>query len=71
MNTQTKTLIKSGLFSGLIYAGLMAGFDYSDGQEFKILKFLFNGLFFGLFMALTNRYNTKKKTENKDNKTQV
>ncbi|MCI2230532.1 hypothetical protein MC378_15255 [Polaribacter sp. MSW13] len=60
MNTRTKAIIKSGLFSGIVYAGLMAGFDYSDGQDFKIWKFIFHASFFGIFMALMTRYNLKK-----------
>ena len=69
MDIQTKTIIKSGLLSGIIYAGLMAGFDYSDGQDFRIWRFIFNLLFFGIFMGLINRYNLKKQTK-KGNKTE-
>ena len=32
MKTENKIFIKSFLISGLVYAGLMAGFDYSDGD---------------------------------------
>ncbi|TXD48492.1 MULTISPECIES: hypothetical protein [unclassified Polaribacter] len=70
MNTQTKAIIKSGLFSGIVYAGLMAGFDYSDGQDFKIWKFIFHASFFGIFMALMTRYNLKKQANKEKNKTE-
>lgn len=70
MNTQTKAIIKSGLFSGIVYAGLMAGFDYSDGQDFKIWKFIFHASFFGIFMALMTRYNLKKQADKEKNKTE-
>jgi hypothetical protein len=70
MNTQTKSIIKSGLFSGIVYAGLMAGFDYSDGQDFKIWKFIFNASFFGIFMALMTRYNLKKQADKDQDKTE-
>jgi len=69
MNTQTKAIIKSGLISGLTYAGLMACFDYSDGQDFRIWRLVFNTLFFGMFMGLMTRYNFKKQRE-KGNKTE-
>ena len=46
MKPENKVFIKSGLLSGLIYAILMAGFNYYDGEPFKIFKFLF--LFFSL-----------------------
>ena len=69
MNTQTKTIIKSSLLSGIIYAGLMAGFDYSDGQDFRIWRFTFHFLFFGIFMGLMNRYLLKKQAKKK-NKTE-
>ena len=70
MTTQTKAIIKSGLFSGIVYAGLMAGFDYSDGQDFKIWKFIFNASFFGIFMALMTRYNLKKQADKDQDKTE-
>ena len=70
MNTQTKSIIKSGLFSGIVYAGLMAGFDYSDGQDFKIWKFIFNASFFGIIMALMTRYNLKKQADKDQDKTE-
>ncbi|WP_191859361.1 hypothetical protein [Hanstruepera ponticola] len=70
MNTQTKAIIKSGLFSGIVYAGLMAGFDYSDGQDFKIWKFIFHASFFGILMALMTRYNLKKQADKEKNKTE-
>ncbi|MBB6682431.1 hypothetical protein H4O20_13355 [Aequorivita sp. 609] len=70
MNTRTKAIIKSGLFSGIVYAGLMAGFDYSDGQDFKIWKFIFHASFFGIFMALMTRYNLKKQADKDQNKTE-
>ena len=70
MNTQIKTIIKSGLISGIIYAGLMAGFDYSDGQDFSMWRFIFNALIFGIFMGLMTRYNLKKQADKEKNKTE-
>lgn len=68
MKPITKITIKTFLFSGLIYAGLMAGFDYSDGNGFRIWKFIFYASFFGFFMALMSRYHYKKNESSKDNK---
>ena len=70
MTAQTKAIIKSGLISGVVYAGLMAGFDYSDGQDFKIWKFIFHASFFGIFMGFMTRYNLKKQAKKENNKTE-
>ncbi len=69
MNTQTKAILKSGLFSGIVYAGLMVGFDYSEGQDFRIWRFTLNALFFGTFMGFVTRYSLKK-ADKEINKTQ-
>lgn len=60
MKTQTKTLIKNGLIAGIVYAGLMAGYDYFNGDEFKIFKFIFHCIFFGGFMSLIELLRNKK-----------
>ena len=60
MKAENKFFVKEIFFSGIIFASLMAGFDYSDGKEFVITKFIFHLLFFGLFMGLFFRYQYKK-----------
>ena len=70
MTSQTKAIIKSGLISGILYAGLMAGFDYSDGQDFRIWKFIFHASFFGIFMGFMTRYNLRKQAKKENNKTE-
>ena len=60
MTAQTKTKIKSGLITGIGYAGIMAGFDHSDGQDFRTWRFILNALFFGTFMGLITHYYLKK-----------
>ena len=50
-NMKIKMIFKSFFFSGLIFAGLSAGFDYSDGQEFRVWKFVLDVLFFGFMMV--------------------
>ncbi len=63
--SQTKSILKSGLLTGLIYALLMAGFDYSNEQSFRLFRFIINFLFFGIFMGLLAFYNIKKTKKNK------
>jgi hypothetical protein len=69
VDTLTKTTIRAFLISGLIYAGLMAGFDYSNGKDFEILIFLFRFSIFGFFMSLAARYryNRRNKLQNANN----
>ncbi|UQD55696.1 hypothetical protein [Flavobacterium sp. K5-23] len=66
MKPLIKLMTLTFLLSGLVYAGLLAGFDYSEGSEFKLWKFIFNACFFGLFMALMARYNYKKQNKKKE-----
>lgn len=68
MTTITKKTIMTFLISGLTYAGLGAGFDYSDGIGFSLWKFIIKASVFGLLMALMFRYNFKKNDSIKDNK---
>ncbi len=70
MKPENKLFISSSLVSGFIYALLMFLFDYSTGEEFKLMKFLFHFTFFGLSMGLLSRYNYKKRTkkENREKK---
>ncbi|SEA42394.1 hypothetical protein SAMN05443667_104163 [Flavobacterium gillisiae] len=70
MKAENKIFIKSFLLSGLVYTTLMAGFDYSDGQDFEILKLLFHFLFFGLFMGLLARYSHRKQIKKEMNETE-
>ncbi len=63
MKTQIKAIIRTGLISGIVYAGIMAAFDYYDGQDFRIWTFVFNTIFFGTLMGLMKRNNLKNKTK--------
>ncbi len=63
MKLQTKAIIGGGLFGGIVYALGIAGFDYSDGENFNVWKFIFRLSFFGIFMALMTRYNLRKQAE--------
>lgn len=68
LSDKTKRIIKSGLISGfingLIFASIMAVFDWFDDKSFKIGKFLFQFLFFGAAMGAMASYSTKKRIEN-------
>lgn len=66
MTPITKKTIVTFLFSGLIYGGLSAIIDYSDGVAFSFWKFIIKFSFFGFLMALMFQYNVRK--ENKTSK---
>jgi dipeptide/tripeptide permease len=69
MKTRTKSIIKGGLFGGIVYALVMLGFDFIDGKNFNVWKFIFNLSFFGILMGFMIYYNLKKQVEkNKSNK---
>jgi hypothetical protein len=63
MKPITKIMMKTFLFTGIGFAGLMTGYDYSEGNGF-----IFRASFFGLCMALMSRFNYKKNEYSKDNK---
>ena len=60
MSKKVKSIITGGLFRGIVYASIMAGFDYADGENFKICRFLIHALIFGFFMGCMTFYNLKK-----------
>lgn len=66
MKPENQVFIKSGLLTGILYALIMAGFNYSSGEPFSIFKFLFHFFFFGLSMGLLARYNHKRASRKKD-----
>jgi len=63
MNTQLKSILIGGLVGGIVYAVVMAGFDYYDGENFRIWRFVFNFLFFGTFTGFSTLYSLKKQSE--------
>ena len=66
MKPVMKSNTKAGLISGLVYAGIMAGFDFIDKEDFNIWKFLFNLTFFGIMMGYMFWNSLKKAAENKE-----
>ena len=51
-----KSLVIKGVINGLLFAIGMAAFDFFTNEPFSWIKFLFHGIFFGLFMAIAFRY---------------
>ncbi|NRR92997.1 hypothetical protein HSX10_15585 [Winogradskyella undariae] len=58
-----KKRIITGVFSGVVFAIFMSGFDYFDGTVFSLPKFIFHALFFGLFMGIALKYKVPKKRD--------
>lgn len=60
MKKNTKSIIKRGLLSGLIYAFLMEGFHLLDAESLKIWRFIFYFIFFGSIMGIIRYYHLKR-----------
>lgn len=71
MKAENKAFLKTFLVAGIVYASLMVGFDYADGEGFKIYKFLFHFFFFGLFMGFLARYSHKKQLKKEVTETEI
>lgn len=69
MRPITKPMIKTFLFSGLFFAGIIAAWDYYDGKSFQLVKFIFMATFNGFWTAYSMRHNNKK-SESSENKEQ-
>jgi len=62
MEKNIKLKIRTGVLSGLIFAVIMAGFEFYDENKFSVLKFIFHAVIFGFFMGLMARDKSKKNT---------
>lgn len=51
-----KRRILLGIFSGLVYASLMALFDHFSELPFNYIKFIVSVILFGGFMAIAHRW---------------
>lgn|SRR5690554_3880608 len=64
MKPITKLYLKTFLLTGIPYGLIMLGFDLADGNGFRLWKFIFLTLFFGVTMSLIlvsfHRYRLKK-----------
>ena len=59
MKSRPKSLLIGGCVGGGGYAAMMAAFDYYNGQEFSLWKFIFNFLVFGGSNAFITGYSFK------------
>ena len=66
--SNTRQSVLAGLISGLVYALIMAGFDYYEDQQFYLKKFIVNFLVIGLFMGFYTIYKLRKQAKTKDKK---
>jgi len=67
MNKRTKRIVIAFLVSGSVFAGIMAGFDYFEGLEFRAQRFIFNFFFMGGFLSFIMNNSLKhKKTKNEN-----
>ena len=64
--TRNKAFVNAGLISGLLFALVMAGFDYFREQPFSLLKFALHFVLFGAFNGyMAYRKHKKENTNNK------
>lgn len=59
MSKLYRSVLKWSLFSGAVYAIIMAGFDALGREAFNVNKFIYNFLFFGVASAFFHWYNAK------------
>jgi hypothetical protein len=62
MNSNFKTKILHPFISGFIFSIIMAVFDYIDGNDFRIKKFIAFWLLYWLFMMIINKYLINQKS---------
>lgn len=62
MNNKRQLIIRS-LIGGVVYASLMAGWDYHNNLPFNLWKFLFYLLFFGASLGFFEYRQSKRKTQ--------
>ena len=61
MKLEVLKKVRGGLLAGSVYALIMAGFDYVDGESFRIWRFLWNFSFFGIVMGWLTTYDINKR----------
>lgn len=63
MKKHIKSIIISSIFIGVVYAILMAWYNYSIGQEFKLWKFGYHASTLGISIAVFNYLRLKRKNK--------
>lgn len=58
-----KLHIKAAIIMGLFYALAMAGWDYHDGEPFKLFRFMLNFVVLGSSWFVFEYWQLKKKNE--------
>ncbi|MEM8520835.1 hypothetical protein [Flavobacterium sp. PL12] len=59
MKTKILLIIKYILTLGLSFSVLSAAFDFYNGKDFQLLKFISSAVFFGLLMSFQLRKNVQ------------
>lgn len=59
MKTKILSIIKYVLTLGLGFSVLSATFDFYDGKDFQLIKFISSAVFFGLLMSFQLRKNVQ------------
>jgi FtsH-binding integral membrane protein len=62
MKKMYQLMCSAFLVGGVVFAVVLAAFDFFEGKAFNILKFVLSLCVFGLFMALYVRYKYQKQT---------
>ncbi|MFO7745025.1 MAG: hypothetical protein R6V36_06560 [Psychroflexus sp.] len=68
MTQITKKTIMASLAGGIVSSGVMAGFDYMEGLDFRPQRFFFNFFCIGGFLGIFTKYNLKNTYENSSQK---
>ena len=63
MSTSKQSIIKAGLFGGLLYAGFMALVGYRSGEDMVLLQFIINAVVMGIAFGTVQWFFLRKKVE--------
>ena len=64
--TITKQSILAGFISGLVYALIMAGFDYYEDKSFHVTTFFVNFLVLGVIMGVYTAFKLRRQAKKND-----
>ena len=63
MKDITKLKIRTGVLAGLIFALIIAGFNYYNEEVFSVFRFLLHFVLFGVFMGFFAKDRSKKESD--------